>query len=1042
MSSRFLQANVNHAARAQDLLLQSMTERRISWAAVAEPYRVPSGGGWISDVNDDVALIPGEANSFSLVHRGIGYVVGTCGDLAVVGVYARPSWPLDTFEAMLDEIGTWVRNILPAPIIVLGDFNAKSTTWGNRAQNARGAVLETWAAMVDLHLLNNGGRATCVRMGGSSVVDITWASRAVVRRVTAWCVLEDVETLSDHVYIQGELDGLGSDVRIRCFRRWALTALDEDAMTAAALALEWSNRGRTPVTDVNAAADWLDRAMASICDASMPRVTGRSRPAVYWWTDAIRDKRIECLRARRDYARSRRRAARDRPEERRLWIVYSHRRAELAEEISSAKREAWQELLDGLDGDPWGRPYRIVLGKLRKRAPPVTQSTDEDTLEGILSTLFPDDGGGGLRRLDEEDDETEEPEELIPPVTDFEVSTFVRRFGSARKAPGPDGVPGRIWAKVAPMMGPSARRLMDACLRSRRFPDAWKTGGLVLLPKKGKPAGDPSAYRPICLLSEAAKALERVITSRLESFLRDKLSPGQYGFRRGMSTMHAIEEFRRVSQLATDEGGVALAASLDIANAFNSLPWWAVRAELRGMGAPLYLRRLVEDYFRGRAVLLPTRDGMKRRTISRGVPQGSVLGPLLWTVGYDSVLRSALPPGVSIVCYADDTLVVARERDWGRCSRLLERGVSTVVAAIQRLELTVAAAKTEVMWCHNLPLRREPPLCSVAVAGARIAVRGELKYLGLIIDSRWRFSSHFKNLRPRVQGVAALLAGLLPNLGGPGIRVRRLYMEVIKAMALYGCPIWAKTLERMKPSRDCLASMQRLAAIRIVRGYRSLSHDTAAVLAGVPPLEFQARALSDVYWFARDLGNSDSDDGRDLHEFRRAANRLAMVSWQHRLQETGAVRHRAVAAVLPVLREWCKRRHGVLTYRVTQFLTGHGAFGEFLARIGAERTPACARCGAPVETPEHVLKECPAFASERARLMAVIGPTLEPGVVVRKMTFSARAWKAVEDFAQETLTRIERDERDREFDGADPRRSERRRERARLRRRGRPPNNN
>ncbi|XP_076237361.1 uncharacterized protein LOC143181056 [Calliopsis andreniformis] len=92
-----------------------------------------------------------------------------------------------------------------------------------------------------------------------------------------------------------------------------------------------------------------------------------------------------------------------------------------------------------------------------------------------------------------------------------------------------------------------------------------------------------------------------------------------------------------------------------------------------------------------------------------------------------------------------------------------------------------------------------------------------------------------------------MLGRLLPNLGGPNEMVRRLYVGVVRAMALYGCSVWAHGPVISRSAWRMVRRVQRLMVIQVVRGYRTLSHETAAVLADVVPFDIQAEASADVY---------------------------------------------------------------------------------------------------------------------------------------------------------------------------------------------------
>ncbi|CAH2242651.1 jg8471 [Pararge aegeria aegeria] len=147
---------------------------------------------------------------------------------------------------------------------------------------------------------------------------------------------------------------------------------------------------------------------------------------------------------------------------------------------------------------------------------------------------------------------------------------------------------------------------------------------------------------------------------------------------------------------------------------------------------------------------------------------------------------------------------------------------------------------------------------------------------------------------------------------------------------------------------------------------------------------------------------------------RQLAHRQALILWRTRLEEEKNVRQRAVGAILPNLEAWLSRKSGSVTFRLTQVLTGHGCFGEYLCRIGREATPKCHHCGGDRDTAQHTLEECPAWDQERHLLISHVGRDLSPAAVIAAMLAEDRAWKAVVSFCETVLVKKEAAERDRE----------------------------
>ncbi|XP_054015953.1 uncharacterized protein LOC128896612 [Hylaeus anthracinus] len=332
---RILQANLNHSARAQDLFVHCLAELGVGLVVAAEPYRVVDRPNWVADALGSVVIVGGDTTALRVFARGEGFVGAECGGLALIGIYAPPTRAL-----------------------VLGDFNAKSTAWGGPATDARGRAVLEWAASADIRLRNRGSVSTCVRWQGESIVDLSWTTPAAARLVSGWRVAEEVESLSDHLYIlinvsaapqyhpaRGPAPG-------RPPRRWALKRLEKDALMAATLAASWPGAPAGPVADVDREAGWFRESSTSACDAAMPRARKLPRRAAYWWSDEIAALRATCNAARRRFTRARRRRSRDPAREAALCEVYREATVDLQRTIRRAKASAWGELLGTLDKDP------------------------------------------------------------------------------------------------------------------------------------------------------------------------------------------------------------------------------------------------------------------------------------------------------------------------------------------------------------------------------------------------------------------------------------------------------------------------------------------------------------------------------------------------------------------------------------------------------------------------------------------------------------------------------------------------------------------
>ena len=101
-----------------------------------------------------------------------------------------------------------------------------------------------------------------------------------------------------------------------------------------------------------------------------------------------------------------------------------------------------------------------------------------------------------------------------------------------------------------------------------------------------------------------------------------------------------------------------------------------------------------------------------------------------------------------------------------------------------------------------------------------IEMKTTMKYLGLVLDTRWTFREHFQRLFPKALNIAASLGRLIANIGGPGECRCRVYATVVQSIVLYGAPIWGQAIAADRITQRDAARLQRQLALRMIRGYR------------------------------------------------------------------------------------------------------------------------------------------------------------------------------------------------------------------------------
>ena len=205
-----------------------------------------------------------------------------------------------------------------------------------------------------------------------------------------------------------------------------------------------------------------------------------------------------------------------------------------------------------------------------------------------------------------------------------------------KKATGPDDVSAQVLKHCAFELSGPLTKVFRACLMENIWPSVWKEARVVPIHKKSS-RNDPRNYRPISLLSVVGKVLERIVAEAITQHLdtNDLLSHQQHGFKPGRSTSDLLLLLSKGWQDALDEGLDTLVVALDIAGAFDRVWHGGLMEKLRAKGIQGSLLSLLGNYLNDRTLKVVVNGQSSRPLpIKASVPQGSVLGPILWNIIY------------------------------------------------------------------------------------------------------------------------------------------------------------------------------------------------------------------------------------------------------------------------------------------------------------------------------------------------------------------------------------------------------------------------
>ena len=394
-----------------------------------------------------------------------------------------------------------------------------------------------------------------------------------------------------------------------------------------------------------------------------------------------------------------------------------------------------------------------------------------------------------------------------------------------KTAPGHDGITSYMLRNLAAALAPTLTRLFNMCIDDGEFPTTWKLANLKAIWKGKGSKADATNYRPISVLPLLARVFEKLLVKQLSHFSETSsiIPESQFGFRPQSSCELALIKMTDSWMRAVDEGKMVGVLLLDLSKAFDTVSHQKLLLKLLDAGLSRDALCLLTSFLQNRRQRVVNGDSMAEwKPVTRGVPQGSCLSPLLFNI---YVRDFPCVDGVDMYQYADDTNQSTADSTLDKIAGKLGESFRVTKEYCENNDLLLNCNKTQFIILKQ-PRKQIPTEFTLQLGDENLQPMLSVKLLGFTIDRHFTFTPHVDSTVVKARAALALIRRARKWI--PREMAKLAYGGLVRSILEYCCSIFCGT---SLTNRKKLEVVQKIAARIICQAPRD-AH-AAPLLSGL-----------------------------------------------------------------------------------------------------------------------------------------------------------------------------------------------------------------